>query len=181
MPPNANDCMAPTNVMARRVGWAQSQRTPVRTSSRRRAVTAVVRSPVSGCRIARRSAAEARKVKALSQYRLDGAITATSTPTMPGTTMSNTDIAPHTAAFASGMRSRPTSCGTAPKLAESKNTNTELATKPTMMTWATVRWPSRAAIGTEASTTALTRSHETMRRCRSTRSDSAPDTRPNSR
>jgi len=79
------------------------------------------------------------------------------------------------------MRSLPTSVGTAPKFAASKNTNTELTTKPVTITWAAVSRPSAAATGTDARTTALTRSHATISRCRFTRSARAPARSPNSR
>ncbi len=48
-------------------------------------------------------------------------------------------MVPQTAELASPMRSLPTSVGRAPKLAESKKTNTDIDTNPTTITCAAVR------------------------------------------
>src|SRR4029079_10116043 len=108
-------------------------------------------------------------------------MTANSAAATSGTIVSITVLVDHRALLATAMRSLPTSVGSAPKSAASKNTNNAGTTNAATSRWGTVSAPNHEAIGIEASTSALPTSRATMTRFRLNRSASAPAGSPNIR
>ncbi len=83
--------------------------------------------------------------------------------------------------MAEPIRSRPTIAGSAPNAAPSKNTNAVWARNPATSACTAVSDPSQNAMGTDAMVSPATTSATTITRCRSSRSDSAPENNPKSR
>ena len=88
---------------------------------------------------------------------------------------------PQIAELAEPIRSRPTMAGSAPNAAPSKNTKAVWVRKPAASACTAVSDPSANATGTDAMVSPATTSATTMTRCRSSRSDRAPENSPNSR
>src|SRR5438132_6160429 len=182
--PPATDCVAPTSVIVRTFACPIRNRRPSRTSATRTDAVSG-RRPGSGSDSARAipriRSAEATNDSASNAISVGGATTASSAPAAAGRAISTTVPAPQIAAFASAIRSRPTSVGTAPKFAASKHTKIVGDSSAAISTCGTVSTPKAAATGSEPSAAALARSAVTMTRRRSHRSASAPATSPSSR
>jgi hypothetical protein len=131
--------------------------------------------------MARIRRADAANVRASTPISEVGATTANRTPAPAGAAMSPMVAAAQMALFASAILERPTSTGTAPKFAASKNTNIVGATAATISTCPTESTPKEDATGSDPRATALSRSDTIISRWRFHRSASAPATSPNIR
>jgi hypothetical protein len=183
-PPPANDCRLPTIVIVRTPGCRTRNRTPSAMSAkitRGRSGNCPSRRSDIARTIPRTAIADATKLNTSSTSRLAGFSTASASPASAGTNNSIRLDAVQTAEFACATRARPTSTGSAPKFAPSKNVYTACTANPTTSTCATVSTPSSCATGIDPINTALTRSADTITRRRFHRSERAPANSPVSR
>ena len=174
----------PTIVCDRTPRWPQRKRSPSPTSvtsTRGRSGGPPVRRSDSRVRMPATQTAESANETASNPSSHAGWTKASSRPASIGMPRSRSEPTPHTAEFASPMRSRPTIAGSAPKAAPSKKTNAAWLRNPAARACHGVRTPSHHASGTDAMTRAATRSATTMTRRRSSRSDSAPEKSPSMR
>lgn len=119
--PALNATSTPMTIITRMISCRRMNRVPSATADSRSVLWAG-RAPVSGRTMPRISSADATNVSTSMAMIDAGEMTTMSAPASVGTTVSATVLPPATSAFAAGSRSRPTSVGSAPWLAASKNT-----------------------------------------------------------